>query len=109
MPIVLDNVVVALVRTVRIELDVHTARRHVTATIIRQRVARLPATVVQPEIGLGFRREVDVVVAEVDIVMLPGCDHGRVGQCGQRSGNGDRQGGDLDETAMFHDEILLVR
>src|SRR5258706_9864863 len=70
--VVRNDIFVTFVRACGIELDRHATALDIGLGVRRQHVARLPGAVRHPIPGLGFRREVDVAVAVVDVTVLGG-------------------------------------
>src|SRR5678815_200339 len=68
--VVRDHVIIPLVRPISVQFDLHATTADIRLVFRRQDGARRPAAVVHPIVRLGFRREIDVVVAVVDVVVL---------------------------------------
>src|SRR5450759_762527 len=82
--VLLDHQIAALVRTFRVQIDLHATACDVTPACRWQLLAGSPCAAFLPVIGLGLRREVNVVIAIVDVVMLTLLDrNGRLGRLGR--------------------------
>src|ERR1700752_5007808 len=68
--VVLDHPLVALVRTIRVELDLDAAARDVAATRRRKLRTRTPRVALLPIVRARLRREIDVVIAVVDVFVI---------------------------------------
>jgi len=111
--VVADYPFVTLVWVIRVEIHLHATAFDVCLTLDRQHRARLPRTGTSrlPIVGLRFRREIDLMVTIVDIMVVRRfCDrHCRIGFSDRRKDDrtSDRQSDGCGETTMNVQVLLL--